>query len=358
MLTSSPQSPSRLSIHPPFCTTYTKSITTPTKLSSTNKQTNKLTLDWNNVIDKGYLITCPNADPNGERLKRSKDIIQKTGLDQIVQVKTFQTDDEDRIRGCYNSHISIYKSIQSQYSSKSSYSVLVLEDNVSLSPLLSQSTLTNLKSFQSSNPGSWDMIHLAYIMYVPGLIVRSTPHPSIVRLSTGTQAALGTTAYVISKRGVDAILEYHERHGYTIAIPDLMARLFPESRYAANPMMFHRASKVKSLVNPQLDSLRELLFEPFFYTLWERTMVTTGLGTNTIFASIVTALLIASASSGFTTVGAVRQIVETGGYDGNIAVVAGSGAVSLICLIVLGYGVALAPPPPKKEEEEVIEGGE
>ena len=44
--------------------------------------------------------------------------------------------------------------------------------------------------------------------------------------------------------------------GYVDAIPNVMARLFPDSRFAAYPMPFHRAAAVKSLVNGQLDSLR------------------------------------------------------------------------------------------------------
>ena len=133
------------------------------------------------------------------------------GLANIVEVKKFQTDDEDRIRGCYNSHIEIYKEIASRYKGASDYSVLVLEDNISQSPLLSQSTLSNLASFQSRRQGGRDMLHLAYIMYVPGLQVTKTDMGGVVSLKTGEQAALGTTAYVISKRGVDALLEYHEK---------------------------------------------------------------------------------------------------------------------------------------------------
>ena len=182
----------------------------------------------------------------------------------------FETDDEDRIRGCYNSHIETLKRAKKELAPSpnpldsllslvpgsssppplSSYSVLVMEDNVSLSPSLSQSTLTSLTSFSDQN--EWDMLHLAYIMYVPSLVVTKTSTENVVKLSTGEQSALGTTCYVISERGVDAILDHHNRCGYSLPIPDLMARLFPESRYAANPMMFHRASKVKSLVNPQV----------------------------------------------------------------------------------------------------------
>ena len=68
--------------------------------------------------------------------------------------------------------------------------------------------------------------------------------------------------------------------GYVDAIPNVMARLFPDSRFAAYPMPFHRAAAVKSLVNGQLDSLRALLFKPEIYTWWERLLVGTGLSTN------------------------------------------------------------------------------
>lgn len=168
-------------------------------------------LSWNDIADCGYLITCPNGDPGSERLNRAKAIMGKLGLMDIVEVKEFQTDDEDRIRGCYNSHIEIYKEIAAKYAGSEDYSVLVLEDNVSESPQLSQSTVSNLASFQSQRSGDWDMLHLAYIMYVPGLQVTRTEMDGVVSLSTGEQAALGTTAYVISKRGVDALLEYHEK---------------------------------------------------------------------------------------------------------------------------------------------------
>ena len=79
----------------------------------------------------------------------------------------------------------------------------------SISPKLSQSTLSNLETFQKSNPSSWDMLHLAYIMYVPGLSVGRTSMDGVVGLTTGEQAALGTTAYIVSKKGVDEMMEYH-----------------------------------------------------------------------------------------------------------------------------------------------------
>lgn len=129
-------------------------------------------------------------------------------------------------------------------------------------------------------------------------------------------------------------------------------QLFPQSRYAAFPMLFHRASKVKSLVNPQLDSLRELLFNPFFYTKWETLIVETGLGSNILFLSLVFSLLVLSAKSGSITLDAIQQLFQTGQFGGNIFVVGTSCIISLASLAILAYGVALAPPPPEKLEED------
>ncbi|GMH97396.1 hypothetical protein TrVE_jg7670 [Triparma verrucosa] len=310
-------------------------------------------------------------------MSRSNDIVNRVGLGGKIKKMEFDTDDEDRIRGCYNSHIEVLRQARKDFgkgrgggnpfgdliasvlgsdsgspssaNSAADYKVLVMEDNVSLSPKLQQETLNKLITFGEQKKGEWDMLHLAYIMYVPGLTVGKTKDDGVVSLTTGLGSALGTTAYVISMRGVDAILDYHDANGYSIAIPDLMAKLFPTSRYAAYPMLFHRASKVKSLVNPQLDSLRELLFEPFFYTKWEALMVGTGLSTNVLFPALVTALIVASIKSGLVTFDAIQQQLTYGYFEGNALLVGVSGLFSLFSLAVLAQGVLLAPPPPKED---------
>ena len=91
------------------------------------------------------------------------------------------------------------------------------------------------------------------------------------------------------------MLREHRRAGYVDAIPNVMARLFPDSRFAAYPMPFHRAAAVKSLVNGQLDSLRALIFRPEIYTWWERLLVGTGLSTNVLFPTLTLALTLALA---------------------------------------------------------------
>ena len=41
--------------------------------------------DWSEVVDGGYLITCPNGDPGSFRLNRSKEIISEVGLTNLVE---------------------------------------------------------------------------------------------------------------------------------------------------------------------------------------------------------------------------------------------------------------------------------
>ena len=141
------------------------------------------------------------------------------------------------------------------------------------------------------------------------------------------------------------------QNGFQIAIPDLMAKLFPESRFGAFCMPFHRASKVRSLVNPQLDSLRELLFKPVFYTNWEKLAVSTGLSSNILFITLVASLIAVSSQSAKTTVEAIWELVTTGHYDGYIVVPMLCSVISIFTLLILYQGVALAPPPPKSGEK-------
>ena len=80
------------------------------------------------------------------------------------------------------------------------------------------------------------MFHLSYIPYVPNLTVTKTPtNPNVVQLTCGVGSALGTTAYLISSTALSTITAHHSIRGYYAAIPDVMAELFPSSRYAARP---------------------------------------------------------------------------------------------------------------------------
>ena len=355
-------------------------------------------VDWS-FIDAAYVITCPQADGSNPRLDRAWSQLQAVGLDTRCEVREFQPDDEDRIRGCYTSHISVLEAAAARFADKPAdepLNILVLEDNLSISPRISQGTLDSIKRFLSagSTMGARDMVHLAYIMcappprlttthgevatlscapgaespfgvsarllpfsgcaalcrYVPGLSVETIPSEEhVVRLKCNADSVLGTTAYIISRSGLDAIMAEHRRAGYVDAIPNVMARLFPESRFAAFPMPLHRAATVKSLVNGQLDNLRALIFQPQVYTQWERLLVSTGQSTNVLFPSLCALLFIGAFAGGGEAVTSILAAAR--GEQVSLGLPLFSAALSAACLVVLGYGLALAPQPETAKTE-------
>ena len=347
-------------------------------------------LDWS-FVDAVYLITCPNADPGSVRLNTAKGILSDLGLMDKVEIKEFETDDDDRIRGCYTSHISVLKDAIGQIeqngssrgdktnkdfwqqlssifmdspTSKSDNDsnnlngekrqarVMVLEDNIGTSGCLDQSTLDAISSFASTPDSSWDMIHLSYIPYVPNLLVSKTDDSNVVKLTCGVGSALGTTAYIINESGMKSLLQEHNEKGYYAAIPDVMALQFPESRYASFPVPFLRAPKTPSLVNPQLDDLRSILFQPGVVVAVQSVLALSGLSSNNLLFATVGSLLGISGVAGKTTFDAGYQLLSTGSYDGNVILPVLSSAFSLFSLGILGAGAALAPKPPERPEDE------
>ena len=83
--------------------TTTTSMSKPTSTSTTTSAA----LDWS-FLDSVYLIHCPNGDTDGTRIKSTKSILDDINLLESVTIKEFETDDEDRVRGCYTSHVSVY----------------------------------------------------------------------------------------------------------------------------------------------------------------------------------------------------------------------------------------------------------
>jgi len=111
-------------------------------------------------------------------------LLGKEGRDR-VEVRTFARDDGDRIRGCYTSHIAVLQEAAERLADSPSANVLVLEDNLAISPNLSGDVLRAVQLFcEGSADGASrrDMVHLAYIMYVPGLSVARTHADNIVQL--------------------------------------------------------------------------------------------------------------------------------------------------------------------------------
>lgn len=231
--------------------------------------------DWK-FLDAIYLITTDKS--KSSRLQQTQQALQDCQLSNLVQIRSFPTDDENRVRGCYTSHIKVLKEIQRQFARKTQYQVLILEDNLEMTPNVRREIIQAMESFLTSSP-SWDIFHLAYMMYVPGLkLLQLNRHPAILTSSSNEEdntnnndisgqstsqidyrqfpwskhivqmfaektAVVGTSAYIISKHGVERLLQHDARYGFTEAIPNIMASLFPTTRFACYPMLFHRAGR-------------------------------------------------------------------------------------------------------------------
>jgi len=329
------------------------------------------TIDWS-FLDAVYLITCPNADPNGERLQTTKSLLEQVGLLDRVEVKEFDTDDEDRIRGCYTSHISVLRDANSNNKKNplntilkslwqdddetpNNKRILVLEDNVALANTMSQDVIDSISQFSMTE--DWDIIHLSYIPYVPDLTISKTSQDQIVRLTTGgLGSAIGTTAYIINTQAVNRLIEEDDKNGFFAPIPDVMAKLFPDSRFAANPIVFVRAPNTKSLVNPQLDDLRQLLFQPAVASFAQMLLIQTGFSTNVLLQLVVAALLLTTIASATLTVQAISSVLTTGSFDGPIIVPIISSAFTLLALGIILQGALLAPKPPVDADD--VEGSQ
>jgi len=105
---------------------------------------------------------------------------------------------------------------------------------------------------------------------------------------------------------------------------------------------------VTSLVNGQLDTLRSALFQPQVYTLWERLLVSTGLSTNILFPALCVGLLVGTVAGGLSAMEGVTSFdgsAATGEDSLTLLLRMLSAMISLSCLAVLAYGLALPPKP-------------
>lgn len=327
------------------------------------------------MVEKAYMITC---DPAGPRVRSAEHVLRAVGLEGQYQTMVFDPDAEDKIRGCYTSHMAVLRQIRADFQSRDDFTALVIEDNLSLSgagagPALGK-ILDAVRDFVGSSR-DWDVLHLAYIMYVPGLTVTREPaHDRIVKLrSASIQSSLGTTAYLVSRRGVDELLAFDDAQGYSMPIPDLMAQLFPESRFAVFPMPFHRSATIKSIVNPQvrchrargpcarvstrmltrvvpprqLDNLRSIMFRPGFAGVFERVVVTSGLSTTAVFGLILGTLVTVILLSGWQFATSVMAYVDDpANFRGNLPLTVACGAAGVLSLAFVLFGASLAPKPP------------
>ena len=116
---------------------------------------------------------------------------------------------------------------------------------------------------------------------------------------------------------------------------------------------FIRNVDIKSLVNPQLDTLRTVLFIPSIYSLFENTLVFTGLSTNTLLPIFVASVGFLSVYSIGYSIDSVKILLNGGLSDlsfGNVLLSLVFGGISIISLGIIAVGVALAPKPSPDDE--------
>ena len=87
--------------------------------------------NWD-FVECAFVITTSNAD-GPRRLQRAREVLRSAGLDdELVEARAFPTDDADRVRGCYMSHIAVLEECRRRLPPGGA--ALVLEDNVAASP--------------------------------------------------------------------------------------------------------------------------------------------------------------------------------------------------------------------------------
>ena len=117
----------------------------PVLLFSPFQPRERIATDWS-FLDATYVITCPAADGSNPRLDGARRALAEVGLDDW-EPREFEPDDEDRVRGCYTSHIAVLEEAERRFAGKEDVNVLVIEDNLSLSTRLCGSTLEAVRTF-------------------------------------------------------------------------------------------------------------------------------------------------------------------------------------------------------------------
>lgn len=209
------------------------------------------------------------------------------------QVRIFERD-QDGARGCYTSHLSVYK----EALQKGLSWAMILEDNLMLTqePLEVQNSLAGLLEWLSTSPArgtQWSIVHLSLVHSAASLRLRSPqdlPYGQLVKVERTAPdwygpvqikrlPGLGTTAYLVSRDAMQAILDYDSRRGYVAPIDDVLADMFPESTYAVFPAPLHRGRSA-SLINPDQELFRSIMYEKSVFKNIENALVWTGLSSS------------------------------------------------------------------------------
>eukprot|EP00929_Paragymnodinium_shiwhaense_P058916 TRINITY_DN29501_c0_g1_i1.p2 TRINITY_DN29501_c0_g1~~TRINITY_DN29501_c0_g1_i1.p2 ORF type:complete len:219 (+),score=28.64 TRINITY_DN29501_c0_g1_i1:471-1127(+) len=158
-------------------------------------------------------------------------------------------------------------------------------------------TVTRPRAVDVQEVGDWDILHLALVHSAASLrllarppaeasvggavhqVERTAPDwygPVPIEKAPG----LGTTAYLISRRAMEALVRQDDEGGYTgVPIDDVLTREFAATTFAVYPVPFHRG-KAKSLINPAQEGFRAVMYDSRVIRFVEWALVSTGLSSS------------------------------------------------------------------------------
>ncbi len=210
-----------------------------------------------------HLITLHGND---KRLNSVQAVLESVGFQYTVH--TFDRHPTDRSRGCYESHMSLFRYAQAN---DLPY-IAILEDNIRLAsdegrgPVLPsdeqyQFMKDRLIGSKKDDDEDWEIMIFGGCTMAP--IVFSVTSDPYVLSGNGT---FGNFGYVISKAGYLRFLDlYHRLNVNHMPIDFLMQ----ESEHAApnkvllmTPMLFVRDLRIGSIISPFLDPWRPFVFSP------------------------------------------------------------------------------------------------
>ncbi|CAJ1337729.1 unnamed protein product [Effrenium voratum] len=197
----------------------------------------------------GFLISTACATE-----RRSSALEQLATLQRRPQLRTFQRDAELGARGCYSSHLAVYReALESQLPF-----AMIFEDNLQVTVDQAEARDLLAKAEDFCLEEQPQVLHLSLVHSAASL--RLTRHKGLVRgertspdgygpVFIERPPGLGTTGYVICRQAMERLVELDRVQGYQQPIDELLAAQFPET-FALFPAVLHRGP-AQSLINPE-----------------------------------------------------------------------------------------------------------
>ncbi|CAJ1389449.1 unnamed protein product [Effrenium voratum] len=207
----------------------------------------------------GFLISTACATE-----RRSSALEQLATLQRRPQLRTFQRDTELGARGCYSSHLAVYReALESQLPF-----AMIFEDNLQVTVDQAEARDLLAKAEDFCLEEQPQVLHLSLVHSAASL--RLTRHKGLVRVERTSPdwygpvfieqpPGLGTTGYIICRQAMERLVELDRVQGYQQPIDELLAAQFPET-FALFPAVLHRGP-AQSLINPDQALFRSVMYD-------------------------------------------------------------------------------------------------